>query len=69
MLDDNKHTEAVKMWLTEREFMDLSRMAGHTDRKPSEFARVILRRYMYGNMACCSDLINGASKAEEGRGE
>lgn len=69
MLDDNKHTEAVKMWLTEREFMDLSRMAGHTDRKPSEFARVVLRRYMYGNIGPACPDNNGASSAESGRSE
>ena len=31
-----KHTEAVKIWLTEQEFTDLSRLAACKDRKVSE---------------------------------
>ena len=48
MLDDRKHTETVAIKLTEREFVDLCRMAGAEDRKPAEMARFVLRRFMYG---------------------
>ena len=33
MVDDRKHTEAVKTWFTERELVDLSRLAAREDRK------------------------------------
>lgn len=48
--DDNKHTERVPLWLTEREFLDLVRMSERHDRRPGEMARVIVRRFMYGNV-------------------
>ena len=47
-LDDAKHTETLKVWLTEREFVDFMRLATLEDRKPSELARVVLRKHMYG---------------------
>jgi hypothetical protein len=50
MLDDHKKSERVTIWLTEREFVDLSRLAAKDDRKQSEMARVILRRSMYGTI-------------------
>jgi len=52
MLDDVKKTERVTVWLTEREFVDLSRSAAKDDRKQSEMLRVIFRRYAYGNIGC-----------------
>ena len=55
MLDDRKHTEGVPLKLTEREFLDLCRMAGAEDRKPAEMARFIVRRFMYG---VCGDKAN-----------
>jgi len=67
MLDDNKHTEPVKAFLTEREFRDLCRLAIKDDRKPGEMLRVILRRYMYGNVGFDADQSNGANSADEGR--
>lgn len=55
MAQPSKHTEAVKCWLTEDEFTDLSRLAAREDRKVSELIRVVLRKYMYGNLGadCC----------------
>lgn len=66
MLDDNKHQHDVKVWLTDREYVDLCKMAEREDRKPGEMARVVIRRNMYGTMACaCSD-INRANSADQG---
>ena len=48
MLNDAKHTETLKVWLTEREIVDLMRIAAEQDRKVSEMARVLLRAGMYG---------------------
>ena len=69
MLDDNKRTHPVKIWLTEREYMDLCKHADHEDRKSSEAARVIVRRYMYGNIGACGPDIQGAISADEGSPE
>lgn len=67
MVDDRKHTEAVKTWFTERELVDLSRLAAREDRKISELVRVIVRRHLYGNIGCGSDDFHGASSADQGR--
>lgn len=64
MSDDNKHTERVTMWLTEREMLDLVRMAERADRKAGEMARVIVRRFMYGNVAAADPENNVANRAE-----
>lgn len=50
MVDDTKHQDMVPLRLTEREFLDLSRLAMATDRKPAEMARFIVRRFLYGNV-------------------
>lgn len=68
MLDDNKHTEPVKAFLTEREFHDLCKLAIKDDRKPGELLRVIARRYMYGNVGADAENLNGAISPDEGRG-
>lgn len=64
MSDDNKHTERVTVWMTEREFLDLMRMAERADRKAGEMARVIVRRFMYGNVAAQEPENNVANRAE-----
>lgn len=56
MVDDRKHTEAVRAFFTEREYLDLSREAEREDRKVGEMLRVMARRYMYGTMGSnCQD--------------
>ena len=50
MADDRKRTEQVKLLLTERELLDLSRAAAADDRKISDFAHHILRRHLYGSV-------------------
>lgn len=67
MVDDRKHTEAVKAFFTEREFLDLCRQAAREDRKPGELVRVIVRRSMYGTMGSEPLDINGAKSADVGR--
>ena len=66
--DDQKHTEPIKLWLTERELLDLSRLAAREDRKVGEMARVALRRFMYGTMGGADAENNGANRPDEGRG-
>lgn len=67
MVDDRKHTEAVKAFFTEREFLDLCRQAAREDRKPGELVRVIVRRSMYGTIGSEVLDINGAKSADAGR--
>lgn len=69
MVDDRKHSEAVKVWLTERELLDLSRLASREDRKVSELIRVIVRRHMYGHVGCSADDFQGANSPDQGRGD
>lgn len=69
MVDDIKRQHDIKLWLTDREFLDLSKAAEREDRKVGEMGRVIVRRFMYGNLGpgCCE--INGPSSADKGRSE
>ena len=69
MLDDNKHTEAMKVWLTEREFHDLCVLAMKDDRKPGEMLRVMVRRAMYGTIGGETQMSNGANRPDGVRGE
>jgi hypothetical protein len=66
MLDDRKHTEAVKAFFTEREFIDLCRVAAREDRKPGELVRVLVRRAMYGTIGAEAGEGNGANRADGG---
>lgn len=50
-LDDCKHTEDVKLHLTERELLDVARLSAAEDRKPAEYIRKVLRDCMYGSLA------------------
>lgn len=67
MLDDNKRPHAVKLWLTDREYVDLCKQADREDRKAGEMGRVIVRRYMYGNVAASEQDVHRANRADEGR--
>lgn len=64
MLEDGKRTEAMKVWLTEREFHDLCKLAIKDDRKPGEMLRVIVRRSMYGTIGGSEAEIHGAISPE-----
>ena len=66
MVDDNKRQHDVKLWLTDREYIDLCKQAEREDRKPGEMGRVVLRRYMYGNIGAAACDCNGANSAEKG---
>jgi len=67
MPDDNKRLHDLKLWLTDREFIDLCKLSEHNDRKPGEMGRVIVRRYMYGNVAVIEPDCNKALSADKGR--
>lgn len=65
MPDDNKRPHDLKLWLTDREFIDLCKLADNQDRKPGELGRVILRKYMYGNVGAAGADCNGANSADQ----
>ena len=50
MVDDNKHTERIPVYLTERELLDASRLAAVADKKTAEYIRYALRLAMYGTV-------------------
>lgn len=45
----DKKTEQVKVWMDERLFVDLNRLAILDDRKLSEYISVVLSRHVYGH--------------------
>ncbi len=49
MADSDKKTECIKVWMSERLFIDLNRLAILDDRKLSDFIGLILERHAYGN--------------------
>ena len=69
MVDDTKRQHDLKLWLTDREFLDLSKAAEREDRKVGEMGRVIVRRFMYGNIGACPPDFHGANSADTGRSE
>lgn len=64
MADDLKHTESIKAFFTEREYLDICRQAVREDRKPGELIRVIVRRSMYGTIGAEQPQINGAIRVD-----
>ena len=69
MADDIKRQHDIKLWLTDREFLDLSKAAEREDRKVGEMGRVIIRRFMYGNIGSCQQEFHGPNSADAGRPE
>lgn len=45
---DDKKTECVKVWMSEKLFIDLNRAAILDDRKLSDFIGLVLERHAYG---------------------
>lgn len=48
MSESDKKTECVKVWMSERLFVDLNRLAIGDDRKLSEYIGLLLERAAYG---------------------
>lgn len=64
--DDRKHQHGVKLWLTDREFLDLAKLADAEDRSPGELGRVIVRRFMYGSVGTAAFDFNQMQRADKG---
>lgn len=69
MVDDIKRQHDIKLWLTDREFLDLANAAEREDRKVGEMGRVIIRRFMYGNIGPACPEIHGSNSVHTGRTE
>ena len=67
MCNDDKKTEQVKVHMSERLFMDLSRLAARDDRKLSEYIGIVLNLHVYGHSSKLTENIEGANSPEEGR--
>lgn len=68
MVDDRKRTEQVKVYFTERELLDLSRVAATEDRKLSELVHWVMRGFMYGKVsprADCGEKCCGPSEGQQ----
>lgn len=66
MADNDKKTECVKVWMSEKLFVDLNRAAIHDDRKLSEYIGLLLERHAYGISRRLDD--EGANRPDAGRG-
>ncbi|MGL4573272.1 MAG: hypothetical protein ACRCV9_00620 [Burkholderiaceae bacterium] len=64
---DDKRTEEMKLRLTEREMLDLSRLAAHDDRPLAEFVVRVLRLSMYGSVGATRQSHQGADRPGESR--
>lgn len=56
---DSKRINCVKVCFTDREFIDLGRIAAREDRKVADFVWVEVRRRMYGMLAADSPEAQG----------
>lgn len=61
--DHGKRTEIVKIRLTERELLDIHRLAAIDDRAVAEQIVRVLRAYMYGTLACRDVALQGPDEA------
>lgn len=64
---DDKRTEEVKLRLTERELLDVSRMAAMDERSVAEYIVRLLRASMYGSLAVRVAVLQGAVGSDEAR--
>lgn len=64
---DDKRTEEVKLRLTERELLDVSRLAALDERSITEYIVRELRRAMYGSIGVKAVGLQGPTGDGEGR--
>jgi hypothetical protein len=62
---DDKRTEELKLRLTERELLDLSRLAAVDERSVAEYVVRMLRGAMYGSVAVRLASLEGHTRAGE----
>jgi hypothetical protein len=62
-IDDRKRENVVNLRLTDRELLDLSRVAAVEDRKTADMAHFIVRRFLYWQVRTVVDEAEGADSA------
>lgn len=62
MADNSKRVNCVKVCFTDREYIDLNRVAALDGRSKADMAYVLVRRGMYG-------IVNAPSVVDEGTGK
>ena len=63
-MSGDKKTEQVKVWMDEKLFIDLNRLAIADDRKLSEYIGVVLARHVYGHGSRVAENNDGANRPE-----
>lgn len=61
-VDDAKRTEEVKLRLTERELLDLTRIASAEDRSLAAMAHAIVRGFLYGRVSAAAAEAEGPGR-------
>lgn len=67
MSEHDKKTECVKVWMSERLFVDLNRLAILDDRKLSDFIGLILESKAYGDVRRLHRDEEGPNRADSPR--
>ena len=67
MLEEGKRTNEVKLRLTDRELLDLSRLAVLEDRPITEYVVRLLRWSMYGSLGVKAAALQGPDSPGEVR--
>jgi hypothetical protein len=67
-IESSKRTEEVKLRLTERELLDISRVAAVEERAVAEVIVRMLRLSMYGSLACRAAALEGVPEGLSGSG-
>jgi len=67
IIRDDKRTEELKLRLTERELLDVSRLAAMDERSVAEYVVKMLRCSMYGSLAVKLSALKGPMSHNEGR--
>lgn len=66
MIDDRKRDCVVNARFTDREMLDLSRIAALEDRKLADLVHFVIRSYLYGKVRTAADETEGANSASTG---
>ena len=67
-IESSKRTEEVKLRLTERELLDISRLAAIDERAVAEQIVRMLRLSMYGTLNCRAAALQGDCEGPQGSG-
>lgn len=64
MAEDTKKTEFVKVWMGDKLYVALNRLAAADDRKLSEYVGLVLGRHVFGHDTRQPDEEDGANRGE-----